>query len=136
MSLTKNEFFFRLIAMIVIGAAAALLGTISSSWWAGGLFGLLFAMVYTLYDQRILAAKVFGKVGNDTVIWYLVHSVLGGIGYLAMVYGFGLAFGITAAAGWPFYAVATATYVLLCQRSLREFFYLLPMYLATRFGRH
>jgi len=132
MNITKNEFFFRLIAMIVIGATAALLGTISSSWWAGGLFGLLFGLVFNLYDQRILAAKVFSKVGKDAVTWYLVHSVLGGIGYLAMVYAFGFVFGITAIAGWPFYAVATATYALLCQRSLREFFHLLPMWLATR----
>lgn len=136
MNLTKNEFLFRLIAMTVIGVAAALLGTISSSWWAGGLFGLLFGMVFTLYDQRILANKVFGKVGNDTVIWYLVHSVLGGIGYVAMFYAFGFAFSITAAGGWLFYTAATITYAILCQRSLREFFYLLPMYLATRFGRH
>lgn len=132
MNITKNELIFRLVAMIVIGAAAALLGTISSSWWAGGLFGLLFGMVYTLYDQRFLAAKVFGNVGKEVITWYFVHSVLGGIGYLVMVYVFGFAFGIHAASGWLFYAVATAAYAILCERSLREFVWNLPTYLASR----
>ncbi len=132
MNITKNEFFFRLIAMTIIGAAAALIGVISSSWWAGGLFGLLFGMVFTLYDQRILAQKVFGKVGQEPFTWYLAHAVLGGIGYVAMVYIFGFAFGITAAGGWLFYTAATITYAILCERSLRQFLYLLPMWLATR----
>lgn len=132
MGITKNEFLFRLIAMIVIGAAASLLGLISSSWWAGGLFGLLFGLVFTTYSQRVLNNMVFGKVGNDMLAWYGVHSVLGGIGYVAMLYLFGFAFGIHAAAGWLFYVVATGTYALLCERSLRQFCMLLPLWLATR----
>lgn len=132
MNITKNEFFFRLIAMTIIGAAAALIGVTSSSWWAGGLFGLLFGMVFTLYDQRILAQKVFGKVGKEPFSWYFAHAVLGGIGYVAMVYLFGFAFSITAAGGWLFYIAATTTYAILCERSLRQFVYLLPMWLATR----
>ncbi len=132
MNITKNEFFFRLIAMTIIGAAAALIGATSSSWWAGGLFGLLFGMVFTLYDQRILVQKVFGKVGQEPLTWYLAHAVLGGIGYVAMVYLFGFAFSITAAGGWLFYTTATITYAILCERSLRLFLGLLPLWLATR----
>lgn len=132
MGITKNEFFFRLIAMTVIGAAASLLGIISSSWWAGGLFGLLFGMVFTMFSQRILANKVFGNVGKEPMVWYGVHSILGGIGYVVMVYLFGFAFSIHATTGWLFYTVASATYMLLCERSLRQFFMLLPLWLATR----
>jgi hypothetical protein len=132
MNITKNEFFFRLIAMTIIGAAAALIGVISSSWWAGGLFGLLFAMVFTLYDQRILAQKVFSKLGKEPFFWYFIHAVLGGIGYVTMLYAFGLIFSINPIGGWLFYTFATINYAILCERSLREFFYLLPMWLATR----
>lgn len=132
MNITKNEFFFRLIAMTIIGAAAGLIGVISSSWWAGGLFGLLFGMVFTLYDQRILVQKVFGKLGQEPLFWYFIHAVLGGIGYVTMLYAFGFIFSINAIGGWLFFTFATINYAILCERSLRVLFQLLPIWLATR----
>ncbi|CAN5147197.1 hypothetical protein BH11CYA1_BH11CYA1_28280 [soil metagenome] len=132
MGITKNEFFLRLVAMIFIGAASSLVGVISSSWWAGGLFGLLFGLVYTMFSQRILANMVFGKVGSDMLAWYGVHSVLGAIGYVAMLYLFSFVFSIHATGGWLFYTIAGGAYALLCERSLRKFFMLLPLWLATR----
>ena len=40
--------------------------------------------------------------------------------------------GWVAAGGWLFYTAATITYAILCERSLRQFLYLLPIWLATR----
>jgi hypothetical protein len=132
MPFTKNEFFFRLMAINVLGVAASLLNTISLSWWTGGLCGLLFALLFTLFSQRLLRPYVFGKIGPGPFAWYGVHSALGLIGYIALLYFLAFTFSISVTSGWVFYALVTAGYITVCARSLQEFFWLLPFVLGIR----
>ena len=126
MNFTKNEFFFRIMAITGFGVAASLFNVISLSWWSAALCGLLFSLLFTLFSQRILSQHVFGKIGQGSFAWYGVHSALGLIGYIALLYLFAFTFSISVSSTWDFYAVAAAGYITVCQHSLREFFWLLP----------
>ncbi len=73
-----------------------------------------------------------GKIGQGPFAWYGVHSALGSIGYIALLYFFAFMLSISVNSGWVFYAVAAAGYITLCERSLREFFWLLLFVLGIR----
>ncbi len=132
MNLTKNEFFFRLMAITTLGVVASIFNAISLSWWTGGLCGLLFSLFFTLFSQRVLAQHVFGKIGQGPLTWYGVHSALGLVGYIALLYLFAFTFSISVSSGWVFYAVTAVGYITVCERSLKEFFWLLPFVLGNR----
>lgn len=132
MNLTKNEFFFRIMAITGLGVAASLFNTISLSWSTGALCGLFFSLLFTLFSQRILTQHVYGKIGSGPLAWYGIHSVLGLIGYSALLYLFAFTLSISVSSGWVFYALAAAGYITVCERSLKEFFWLLPFVLGIR----
>lgn len=69
-----------------------------------------------------------GKIGQGPFAWYGVHSALGSIGYIALLYFFAFMLSISVNSGW----VLAAGYITLCERSLREFFWLLLFVLGIR----
>lgn len=132
---TQASLLRRLFIVPAIALVAALTGAITASWWAAALLGFVGIIVYTMFSERVLRAKVLGKIGKDPMTWFFVHFVGETVAVVGLALALGLTFGVAIGSTLLFSVFAFGTWLYVSWENTSRMFGLLPMWLATRGGR-
>lgn len=132
MSLSKNAFATRVVAVPVVAVVASAFGAITSSWWAAALMGFLGVLIFTAVSERVLRGMLFGKLGGGVGSAYFVQLVGETITLALIGLLFSAVFGAAIANSLSFWVAAGVTWFICSYEMITRIPGIFALWLATR----
>jgi len=129
--MTPKQFGTNVLGTVIIGLLASIFGAVSTHWWSGALLGLGLVLTFTFISQSVLH-RLHGRIGNTAVSWYFFDVLLQTVLMVSLFWGFATVFGVHVVGIVSASICAALVYILNCRETLKEFFAMLGMWLATR----
>lgn len=130
--MNPRVFLTRIIALAVIAAITAATGGITASILGAAGISLLISLPFTSISERVIRGKLFGKIGGNILVWWLMHIAYETVTFGALLWLCAAVFGVHIGTTWIAVVAGLISWMLLSGEAMKTALTGIAMLLAWR----
>jgi hypothetical protein len=131
-AMNPRVFLTRIIALAVIAAITAATGGITASILGAAGISLLISLPFTSISERVIRGKLFGKIGGNILVWWLMHIAYETVTFGALLWLCAAVFGVHIGTTWIAVVAGLISWMLLSGEAMKTALTGIAMLLAWR----